>query len=339
MFKRGKGMNLTQFAKITGYSVSTVSKAFSDSPDISEMTKNSILQKAKELGIYPKYNKKFYDKKVISVICPELSSAYFADLIAKINKEIESYNATTIISVTDFSAKKEAEMIEFFSSRKISDGIIVLRAQTTIKKIHNVPIVCYDSLVDNPFVDVFNYNMQTGINEAVKLFKNMNHKKIAFIGEKLTLEKVPIFKKAMDFYNMNIDESLIRMSEKRFEEAGFSEMSQLFESGNLPTAILASYDYIALGVIDCIKKHGKRIPQDFSVIGVDDINMVSHYNISLTSINTGVDELYPLMIKAIFDKINNPLIQTTKKISVRSQLIVRNSVAKKTTKKRNRQKK
>ena len=75
-------MNLQTLAKYSGCSVSTVSKAFSGSSEISEDTKNKIFEIAKELGCFEKYSKEIYGKKLIAVLCPETESAYYTSFLS-----------------------------------------------------------------------------------------------------------------------------------------------------------------------------------------------------------------------------------------------------------------
>ena len=75
-------MNLKQLSSITGYSLATVSKAFSGSNEISKETREIIVKKATELGIYEKYNKQKYQKMVVAILCPEIESAYYTDILS-----------------------------------------------------------------------------------------------------------------------------------------------------------------------------------------------------------------------------------------------------------------
>ena len=61
-------MTIKKLAEITGYSISTVSKAFSNKKDVSEHAKREIIEKAKELGCYHKFSKEAYDRKIIAVL-------------------------------------------------------------------------------------------------------------------------------------------------------------------------------------------------------------------------------------------------------------------------------
>ena len=319
-------MTLKELSKITGYSVSTLSKIFSDSKEVSKETKNAVIIKAKELGCYYKFNKIKYDKKVIAVICPELSSAYYTNILSALKNVIEIKNATMIVAVTEFSLKEEVNLIGYFSSLKRADGIIVLEGKSVAKKHNPVPVVYMNSASENIYADTVNTDFYSGISEAIYEFKNNGHKKIGFIGEKLAAFKLDLFYKAMNHRNMPINENYVLISDERFEEAGYSAMEKMIKSKDIPTAILTAYDYIALGAIHFMQSHGLRCPDDISVIGMDNIKIASYYNISLSSINTNAEEMSSLMIDLLFRKIENRAYTLVQNISVKSNLIMRGSV-------------
>lgn len=74
-------MNLRDLAKMAGFSVSTVSKAFCDAGDVSRETKEKIFAVAKESGCFERYYKGRYGKHVIAIICPEIVSQRYASFV------------------------------------------------------------------------------------------------------------------------------------------------------------------------------------------------------------------------------------------------------------------
>ena len=115
-------MNIEKLAKMAGVSVGTVSKAFSGSKEISEKTREKIFNAAKDCGCFFKYDKKGTTKKVVAIICHEIESEYYARAIAALNKKLSENGAIPIISFTDFSAEKQAELLAFYSSKN-KDGL------------------------------------------------------------------------------------------------------------------------------------------------------------------------------------------------------------------------
>ena len=99
-------MNLSKLAQMANVSVSTVSKAFSDSHEISRQTKEMIFDVAKKYGCFDKYYKPVYTKKVIAVICPEMLGIHYTQMATFLSREISMRNGTMLLSVDEFSSEK-----------------------------------------------------------------------------------------------------------------------------------------------------------------------------------------------------------------------------------------
>lgn len=321
-------MSMLKISQLAGVSKSTVSKAMSDSSEISEETKKKVIKAAKELGMFEKYYKGNFSKKVIAVITPELTSEFYSSSIEYLDKLISQRNAVMTVSLSNFNAKTESELLSFYLTKGRADGIIVLDAFSKIKYNAAVPIAVLNSLKEQKNVDCVNTDFLSPIIEAIHHFKINGHKKIGFVGESLTQDKYEYFIHAMKEHNLEINNDYIIISKYRFETAGFLAMEKLFERKDRPTTILAAYDYIALGIIQSIRSRGFNVPDDFSVIGIDDISLNTYYNISLTSIKSNKTEICDLITELLFKKIENKYYRMIQNITIKGELIIRNSVKK-----------
>lgn len=325
----GGKVNLKQFADLTGYSVSTISKVFSDNSEISIETKSRIIEKAKELGIFEKYNKNKYDKKVIALIIPEFQSDYYTQYVVSLNKILTAKNYTMTVSSTNFSMQTESDLISFYSSNGRADGIIVVGAKTKSKKYSNTPIVYINGENNNQeYADCIQVDFYPGIFQAITTLKENGHTKIGYIGENLTKGKYMHFVKAMKQCKLTVDESLVFMDKSRFEEAGYLGMKKLFNNKNLPTAILSGYDYIALGIIHFLEEHSLSVPNDVSLVGIDDIQFASYHKISLSTIKVNIEQICEICVAILSKKINNPSYKIIQSVNVKSEFVNRSSIKK-----------
>ena len=88
-------------------------------------------------------------------------------------------------------------------------------------------------------------------------------------------------------------------------ENGYKLMKELLESGEEFTAVYAISDSMAIGACKAILDSGKRIPQDYSVVGFDGLDITYYYNPSITTISQPVEEWQRETTKILFDLINN----------------------------------
>lgn len=129
-------MTLNDLKKITGYSVSTLSKAFNGSDEIPENTRNKIFIAAEKHGVLNKYAKKTCKKKIIAAIVPEFISEAYASFIALLDRAAEKYGAILTVAQDNFSTDKKRELIEFYSDYGGADGIIAFDVSFSHQKGH-----------------------------------------------------------------------------------------------------------------------------------------------------------------------------------------------------------
>ena len=115
-------------------------------------------------------------------------------------------------------------------------------------------------------------------------------------------------------------------SEHRFEAAGEDGVRQILTMGNSVTALICAYDNIAFGAIKELKKAGLRVPDDVSVIGMDNINTGKYADSSLTTIDSNPEEVCTAAWNLLQEKIKNPYF-FAKKETINAKLIIRESIA------------
>ena len=315
-------MTLRMLANLSGYSLSTVSKAFSGSKEISEKTRQAIFAEAKKQGCFEKYSKEKYDRRIIAVLCPETASAYYTDILSTLNKLITGKGATMAISITEFSAENEQQLLSFYASGR-ADGIIAI-VNSPLPPHTTVPIVSLGSAKSASY-DTVSVDMESGMREAIGLLKSKGHRRLAFLGEALTVSKEELFRRTVKEYRL--PEPAVIRTEQRFEAGGYEAMSALLQSTEPPTAVVAAYDYMAFGAISAIRQAGLRVPEDISVIGSDNIRTAAYERIGLTSIAHNTADACELVVERLFRKIEHPTYRVIQHTIVKSQLIQRKTVS------------
>ena len=318
-------MNLNTLAKLAGVSVATVSKAFSGSDEISAETRDRIFSLARKLGCFDKYNKNKFEKKVIAVICPELNSNYYNAIITLLNREITARGHIMTVSVGEFSAERERELFAYYSSYCKADGIIAVNPHDQLENPLQIPAVSIGTHMESPSIDSIRSNLSTAIDDAVLSLKAQGHTEIGFVGEPLTMSKLEYFKESMQKADLPLYDHWIHVSPVRFEQAGIRAIEEMLQQGPLPTAILAAYDYIAIGVLKGLRQNGLRCPEDLSVVGMDDISVAPYLETSLSSIRTYTDEACRIAVDLITKKLTNQYYSARSEITVSAEFIPRAS--------------
>lgn len=314
---------MTTLAKLAGVSVSTVSKAFSGSKEISEKKRDHIFKIARKNGCFDKYYKNKYAGTVIAVICPEYKGGLYSQWLSFLEERIKEKNGIMIVGSTDFEKGRADELLRYFADYAKVEGIISLCDIKDSKKC-SVPVV---TLGENSAYDSVVVSEEAAVYEAIKFLKQYGHKKVAFIGEPNTVSRKNFFEKAMKRNNLTIIKDYIVEDDSRFEAAGYRAMNKLLNLKERPTAVLAAYDNIAIGAAKSISEHGLKVPDDISLIGSDDNVDLPYLDVPLTSITAYNYDLCEILVELLFERMKNPLGKR-ENIKILRELIKRESVGK-----------
>ena len=320
-------MNLSNIAKKAGVSVSTVSKAFSGSREIGEQTRQRIFEIARDEGCFDKYNKNPFPKPVIAVICPESESAYYNAILSRLDREISARGGVMAVSFGGFDSTREEELFYYYSAYCRASGIILINTHCSVKNPAFVPTVGIGIAGETKNVSRIVLEQKKGIEAAVQYLKAGGHREIGFVGEALTVSKMNAFKQAMRRAGLRVDDALICLSSARFERAGIEIAKAWLAQGRVPSAILAAYDNIAVGVIKTLQEGGLRVPLDVSVIGMDDIAIAPYLETPLSSIRTHTEDACCMAVELLMRKIENQYYSEREEIVIPSEFIVRESSA------------
>lgn len=315
-------MTLKKIAELSGVSVSTVSKVMHGSSEISSDTVIKVKNAARELGCLEKYYTGKYEKKVIAVILPEVASEFYSNIAAEITNCAEKYNAAVIFSQSMFDEKKCIEVADYLSFRGMADGIIII-GHSELKHKLDIPAVVISGNTPNSS-DCIDMNISPAVFDAVEYLLKCGHTKIAYVGEARTMSKLAILKQALNKYNIPLKDEYTYISDKRFMSAGLFGASHMLNLDTPPTAVVAAYDYIALGMIEYFNQHNIYVPEDISVIGMDNITAASCS--SLTSITFDYKNMCSDVVNLLFKRIANKFYCPIQNINYDAELIIRNSV-------------
>ena len=309
-------MTLKEVAKAAHVSVSTASKAITGSKDVSEKTRCMVLDTARKLGYFAdkkrvKQGNKSKKRFTVAIICPEVISIHYAEKVTEFTDCIEKMGGECRIYICGFNKERRLAVIEECDKDDRIDGIICLSGDEVT---NTTPII---------YLDVLAYqiirNISRGIRKAVEHLQELGHKKIGFAGEQNTYGREASFLDAVE------DRSYVFRSDARFEECG-RLAAEHYIRNSMPTAVICAYDEIAFGLIKRFSEAGIRVPEDVSVVGINDIRSAPYCCGGLTTLRASFNrepmELLEELKKAI-DKSRHVAIP----FRFESELIVRNTTA------------
>ena len=309
-------MTLAKLAKLAGVSVSTVSKVFSDSGEISAHTKKNILELAKKHGCYEKYYKPKYEKKVIAVICPELLGVHYSQMVTYIEEAVAKNGDTLLVSVANFSQKNQSALLDYYINFLHADGIIVIEPTEKIKNYTDIPIVQIGMNNESATVHCVDVEIKTALNCAIDYLKKHGHEKIGYIGENYTRAEYSRIKEAAARNNVKLCDKYVEINDRRFQDCGYYGAEKMIKEGRLPTAIFAAYSHIAIGVMKKLDEEDIKIPEDVSLICMDDLSCVPYSTEELSCIRMHLQVLCLEAVGLLYRCFENRYDRTKQVITV-----------------------
>lgn len=316
-------MTLKKIAELAGVSVSTVSKALSDSREISPQKTKEIQKIAREQGYYAKRQKTAQEYKRFSaphilIVCPEIISIYYSAVCSCLCRRIAEHGGIAEIILSGFDALNTARITEnALIGNSSFDGIIFLNScEKTAFPIPTVQLFKGSTELDSVFADY-----SVGMQEALLHLASLNCTNILFAGESLTKTKESAFISLTQKLGLS---GKCFISRFRFEEAGYECADHLFTMPEAPQGILCAYDEIALGLIRSLTAKGKQIPRDFQIIGINDIPYSRYSSVPLTTIKTDIEEICRIAVSILLSRIHSSY-SAVQHISVQSRLVIRNT--------------
>ncbi len=281
-------------AERLGISISTVSKGLNGASDISAKTRQMVLDTALEMGYKGKGGRTYLGKKVCIVIVQLPYSninEYGYELVSgfRLAATEKGFLASVVsLETLENAAPTYDEAMErlgysgaFFVGLNHEDDYYKHFRHTKI------PTVLFEEFVSNPVVSMLSTNLMEGIYLAVEHLYQLGHRNIAFINGPDTYTSSEFrmlgFQQAMRDFHLDISSKYLGNAPYYPPDKAKSYIAKYIQAGI--TGIVCGNDYIAAAVISEATRLGKRIPEDLSVVGFDDIPIGTYLNPNLTTIN------------------------------------------------------
>ncbi len=333
-----KRVTIKDVARVAGVSYATVSRALSGSPEIGEETRQRIIQISKEMGYTPNSIARslvIQSTKIFGLIVGRINNPFMSEIAYYVEKHARDQGYNLMLCNSGSDLDHEEETYRLLVGRQV-DGIIIIPAgadsyERLKPHLGATPTVFMsENLKDlrESYVTVDNYK---GTMLGVDYLYSLGHRNILYFGRRLGSLTHQLraegYEDACKRYGLTpafVDSHYTHSSIKK----GYALAAELFRTREhlKYTAIMASTDTMALGIIKAADEFGLRIPQDFSLVGFDNINFSSLPKINLTTIDQPKKAMAAAAVDMLIHKINDPTVGYSHRI-MEPTLIVRNSCA------------
>lgn len=275
-------ISLKDLAEEIGVSISTVSRALKNHPDISAELTLKIQQLAHERNYAPNplaMGLLRQQTKMIGVIVPDIVTHFYASIISGIEEIANQHGYFCIISSSGESFQKEVESVNNLLKARV-EGLIVCLSQETKEFSHfnrlietEIPLVFFDRVPSGLNVPTVTVDGVSAVKSIVHHFHENGCRRIAYISGpehlSITQNRNRGFREGLAECGLPFEEELI-VSSNLSPDGATEATKKLLTLPKLPDAIFGINDTVAFAAMKEIKRQGLKIPEDIALVGFTD---------------------------------------------------------------------
>ena len=328
-------------AENVGLTSTTVSRVLNNKGYISEKTRKKVLKAAKELNYQPNLiarSLKTGKTKQIILAMSYINEMFNFDLIDKIQYEVQRRGYSLLLRYTGAKIEEEIKTVESLGMN-YADALILLVINITdeileaLAKSRKPCVLVYFNPYDGKDlpVDFICMDSRKGIHLATNHLIKQGHTNIGYVGPSFETteghERYKGFSAAMEENGLSVDSDLV-YNGSYTEIFGYQCGTAMCEKGKKITAVCAASDSIALGLYRAFEIFDVKIPQDISIIGMDNTDVCNICRPKLSSVAMQQEEIGRCSTETIFEYLEGDKTissESMKHITYEPRLVIRDS--------------
>ena len=329
--------NIRQVADKAGVSIGTVSRVLNNKPGVGEDTRQHVLTVAQELGYNHSKRAHFSNPRIthlgfLSKTFPQdiTSNPFYADVLHGVEQVCRELHINLSFNTLNFTGSQLHSLPPSVKDNNISGlfvvgGGIPQEIVESLSKLSQLPVVLVDNCFPDCRWDTVMIDNLRGARLSTEYLINQGHRHIALIGgpdHASIVERRLSYKETLQQHNLT--PMIVTPPNLTFEDGQWGVM-EILRQAPQTTAIVCSNDEQAVGALRTLRELGYSVPNDFSLVGFDDINMVQFTTPPITTICVDRITLGQAAIQLLLDRLKFP-DRPVVKVTVGVKLIERASV-------------
>lgn len=290
-------VTIRDVALAAGVGIGTVSRVLNNNPNVSERTRNSVLEAIDALGFVPNAAARQLPRKkpyqAIGVITRPFTEYYsFAERLRGVHRALEPFaDSYELVLYNTYSTLDYNERLESIIENSMMLGLMIIdfnltKEQKDAIRQSGIPFVGVNHVKANDWICIGTDN-EIGGELATEYLISLGHKRIAYVGNDLidpdgfstSKERYLGYLRALQKAGIEQNPEYFKVGAMGYEPARLMTLD-LLRLPERPSAIFAMSDTQALGCIAAARELGLRVPEDLSVIGYDDVEVSHHVGLS-----------------------------------------------------------
>lgn len=313
--KKGHQVTMKEIAKRLGVSVSTVSRALKDSPELHPETKRKIAEMAKEMNYQPNLlaqSLRISRTKTLGVIVPEITSHFFASCISGIQDFANKRGYNVMICQSNESIELEKANIKTLVATQVDALLISLSRETNhfehLDELYQreIPFVLFDRVQEDMPVTKITFNDQNGAYQVTKHLVEMGCKRVMYVSgpEDLYISKKRKegYLQALKEFGIKEDPSLVKVTDLT-QEQNIKVAQEIIDMNPRPDGVFCMIDPLAVDVLTHWKSQGIKVPEDMSLAGFTNNPTSAVVEPPLTTVSQPGYEMGKLSVSHLLDQL------------------------------------
>ncbi len=336
MEKGKRHISLKDLAREIGVSISTVSRALNNHPDISPEMTQRIQKLASEMNYTPNPLAMGLLKqatRMIGVIVPDLVTHFYSSIISGIEDIAEQKGYYILIASSNETLQKEIKAVENLMKTRV-EGLIVCLSQETKTYEHfdrlinnQIPLVFFDRVCRTDEVPSVVVDNVDAAKKITRHFYKNGFRRIAYIAGpdhlNISQQRTQGYLAGLKSCGLEFHPELLEKCNLSTKDA-IKATARLLDLPDRPDAIFGINDTVAFAAMKEIKRRGLRIPEDVALVGFTDEFHSTVVDPALTSITHPTFEIGQEAARLFFNRIENPT-EASVQVTLKTRLIIRQS--------------
>jgi LacI family transcriptional regulator len=334
----GKGRaTIRDIARRAGVSVATVSRVINDRPDVSPETRDAVLRHVRASNFTSNRSARALSigrSGFIGFTMPYIRADYFAAILAGASEAAYEQQVRFVLCATLREHDREVSLIETLMDGA-TDGAIILLPEESSAELAALQATGYPFVVADPRVPLaegipaVSAAHRAGAKAATDHLLALGHRRIAHIsgprGWAATEERIEGYQAALAAAGVLPSSEFL--AEGDFEmRGGHVAARRLLELADPPTAVFASNDNMAVGVLRAARERGLSVPEELSVVGFDDAEAAQIVTPTLTTVRQPLAELGRTAVSLLMRLVERQRVEALR-VELATRLVVRDSTA------------
>jgi LacI family transcriptional regulator len=335
--KDKKRVTIKDVANECGIALSTVSNALVGKQHVSEETRRLVKETAERLGYRASAVARALRMQrsfTIGVLIADVANPAFPDFVRGVEDVAIREKCSLLLCNTDGDEEKQIWHMRALLDSQV-DGMVLISQHIDTPRVRELldsgtPFVLVQRRSPRHEDDYVGSDNVGGITQAVDHLASLGHTRIGFVrgpmDSSTAAERLEAYKAAVRRLKLDRDAELIFNGDYNLP-TGYDAGLRLLSLPNRPTAIMASNDLNAMGVIEAAMELGIKVPADLSVVGLDDIQLASFRRIDLTTIHLQKRTMGAAAAEMLMKRIRNQRPSPAREQIFPTGLVVRGSTA------------